>query len=145
MARRAAGVVASSVFARSGITTPFVRSTMFAARLTAALGAVGIAAAIAGVFAQEADLRGAKASVTQHQPLPVVDKARSTDWADHNGDAANSRFAPLDQITPANAGTLAVKWTFDAPAGSAFSEQTPLVVDGVMYFNSGSRLFALDA
>ena len=66
-----------------------------------------------------------------------MDRARSADWSDHNGDLANSRYAPFTDITLDNVGKLALEWSFDAPAGNSFSEQTPLVIDGVMYFGSG--------
>ena len=104
-----------------------------------------MAAAVIGLSGQEAEVRRWKATVTQHQAAPTVDRARSADWSDHNGDLANSRYAPFTDITLDNVGKLALEWSFDAPAGNSFSEQTPLVIDGVMYFSSGSRLFALDA
>jgi glucose dehydrogenase len=64
------------------------------------------------------------------------------DWSLHNGDLSNHRFSPLDQINTANVTNLALKWSF--PVDNA-APVTPLVVDGVMYFNAGSKLFALDA
>jgi alcohol dehydrogenase (cytochrome c) len=69
----------------------------------------------------------------------------TTDWPLHNLDISNSRYSTLDEINVSNAGRLQLKWSFDAPQGANFGAMTPLVVDGVMYFNSGSRLFALDA
>ena len=104
-----------------------------------------MAAAVIGLSGQEAEVRRWKATVMQHQAAPTVGRARSADWSDHNGDIANSRYAPLTDITPDNVGKLALEWSFDAPAENSFSEQTPLVIDGIMYFSSGSRLFALDA
>lgn len=68
----------------------------------------------------------------------------SFNWASHNLDLRNSRFAPLDEINTSNVGTLAVKWTFAAPASDNIGRATPLAVDGVLYFNSGSKLFAVD-
>ena len=70
--------------------------------------------------------------------------ASSGNWSLHNFDLANSRYAPLAEITAANANQLRVKWSYTAPSGASFAAMTPLVVDGVMYFNSGSRLFAID-
>ena len=66
------------------------------------------------------------------------------DWPLHNLDLANSRYSPLDQITRANAGRLALQWTFSLPEPGDRSS-TPVVVDGVMYFNAGATLYALDA
>lgn len=67
------------------------------------------------------------------------------DWALANADIGNSGYSPLDEITPANAGSLTARWTFDLPKGDSVASETPIVANGVMYFNSGSRLFALDA
>jgi quinoprotein glucose dehydrogenase len=70
---------------------------------------------------------------------------RTGDWPSHNLDGANSRFSTLDQIRRENADRLGLKWTFNVRASSPLGSQTPLVVDGVMYFNSGSTLYAVDA
>ena len=64
------------------------------------------------------------------------------DWPLHSLDLANSRYSPLDEINASNAGKLTQKWSFDAEAG--LGQATPLVVNGIMYFNSGSKVFALD-
>ena len=65
------------------------------------------------------------------------------DWPLHNVDLSNSRFSPHDQINAANVGSLELKWSLQAepPVGRV----TPLVIDGLMYFNAGKKLFALDA
>ena len=85
------------------------------------------------------------ASVDRQADQPKVNAATSTNWSDHNADLANTRYSPLTQITPANAGRLGLKWSFELPKGDSIAEQTPLVIDGAMYFNSGSKLYALDA
>ena len=82
-------------------------------------------------------------STELHGSLPTVNRTQSTDWADHNGDITNSRYSALDQITPSNIDDLGLAWSYDAPA--PIREQTPLVIDGVMYFTSGSKVFAIDA
>src|SRR5882672_9484002 len=112
---------------------------MFAAALCAVTGAC-----IIGLAAQEA-ANPYTATVAHHADLPKVNPATSTSWADHNADIANSRYSPLNQITPANAGKLVLKWSYDLPKSESIGEETPLVVDGVMYFNAGSRLYAIDA
>jgi PQQ-dependent dehydrogenase (methanol/ethanol family) len=66
-------------------------------------------------------------------------------WALHNLDLQNSRYAPFDDIHAGNVGTLVEKWRYDAPAADNVGRATPLAVDGVLYFNGGSKLFALDA
>jgi quinohemoprotein ethanol dehydrogenase len=84
-------------------------------------------------------------SVERHAELPSVNASTSKNWADHNGDLANTRYSPLNQITAANAGRLVLKWSYEMPKSESIAEETPLVVDGVMYFNAGSKLYALDA
>ena len=86
-----------------------------------------------------------EALLVRHAPLPNVDATTSTDWSDHNGDAANSRYSPLDQINASNVDTLVLKWAHDVPRSELIREQTPLVIDGVMYVSSGSKLRAIDA
>ena len=68
---------------------------------------------------------------------------RETDWPLHNADLSNSRFAPQDQINASNVSSLELKWSFEAEP--QVSRVTPLVIDGLMYFNAGTRLFAVDA
>ena len=69
----------------------------------------------------------------------------AADWPMHNRDVRSTRYSPLDEINASNVSRLAVSWSFQPPGGLNISSITPLVVDGVMYFNSGSQLFALDA
>lgn len=67
------------------------------------------------------------------------------DWPLHNLDVENSRYSPLAEINTSNASRLTVRWTFDVAGTDNIAQATPLVVNGTMYFNSGSKLFALDA
>ena len=76
--------------------------------------------------------------------LPVQGQ-HSADWPLHNLDLRNSRYAPHDQINTSNVARLAVAWTYQMPPKVSIASMTPLVVDGVMYFNAGSTLYALDA
>jgi len=68
----------------------------------------------------------------------------SGDWPLHNLDPQSSRFSPLTQITPANAGKLAVKWQLDLPKPFSAGSATPIVVGGIMYVSSGASLIAID-
>ena len=107
---------------------------------------------------------GQDAATTVHAAAPRVDPAASLDWPLHMQDLASSRYSPATEFTADNAATLELKWTFtptivagafglpdEAAASSvlqnrnSFFQQTPLVVDGVMYVHSGSRLYAVDA
>ena len=83
------------------------------------------------------------ASTVHLGSMPRVGQAGNSDWPLHNLDLFNRRYSSANEIDPSNASKLTLKWSFDAEGG--IGEITPLVVDGVMYFNSGSKLFALDA
>jgi PQQ-dependent dehydrogenase (methanol/ethanol family) len=67
------------------------------------------------------------------------------DWPSHNLDLRNSRYSPLDQINTSNVGQLKQQWSVQATGKDVIRQVTPLVVDGVMYYDAGSKLFAVDA
>ena len=67
------------------------------------------------------------------------------DWPLHNLDIRNSRYAPLDEINASNVARLTLKWSYDGGAVDSIARNNPLVVDGVMYVDAGSKLFAVDA
>ena len=104
-------------------------------RTTGALKIATVIAALGSVavFATRASVRG------------QAPGAATSNWALHNVDLQNSRYAPFDDINAGNVGSLVEKWRYDAPAADNVGRITPLVVDGIMYFNGGSKLFALDA
>src|ERR1700735_2798244 len=73
-------------------------------------------------------------------------------WTTNGGDTANTRYAPLTDITPENAKTLGGAWRAELPGAS--SKASPIVVDGVMYVaagggaiqgGGGGAVYALDA
>ncbi len=67
------------------------------------------------------------------------------DWLTYSGSYLSQRYSALDQITPANIGSLEQKWIFQARSIEKF-ETTPLVVDGVMYtVQAPNDIVALDA
>src|SRR2546427_4774095 len=101
-----------------------------------------LAAAVSSIAA--AALLGSPAS-TQVRERVAVASTRPGDWPLHNLDLHNGRFSPLDQINRSNADRLAVKWSFELPAGISLGSSTPVVVNGVMYFNAGPKIFAVDA
>ena len=103
-------------------------------KLRSVVSVLGAVAVIAGLGLP---VRGAP----QSQTLPPAPGATG-DWPLHNRDLYNARYSPLTDITASNVDRLTMKWSF--PAGANIGEVTPLVLDGVMYVNSGSRLFALD-
>ena len=72
------------------------------------------------------------------------------DWPMYGHDLASSRFSPLSQINPENVAKLTVAWSYPmrpggaGPAGGAFAQVTPIVVNGVMYLPAGNRVLALE-
>jgi alcohol dehydrogenase (cytochrome c) len=66
-------------------------------------------------------------------------------WLTYNGTSNSFRHSGLTQITPENAGDLALKWVFQSRSTEKH-EVTPLVVDGVMYtIESPNGVTALNA
>jgi quinoprotein glucose dehydrogenase len=77
-----------------------------------------------------------------------------TGWPVWGRDPGGSRFSPLNQITPANVGELAVAWEYRTGDSSGLRTEmpgssflaTPVLHDNTLYFCSGfSRAFAVDA
>ena len=122
--------------------------------------AVGILAGLAGALAQ-----------TNRKPAPEPSK----EWPTYGHDPGGMRFSPLTEIKPGNVDKLKVAWVYHmrpegyvAPArgggggygeeggagagrgrgggtGFAPSENTPLVIDGVMYMSTPyARVVAID-
>jgi alcohol dehydrogenase (cytochrome c) len=65
-------------------------------------------------------------------------------WLTYGGTYQSQRYTALDQITPANVGSLELKWVFQSQLFDPF-ETTPLVVDGILYTVQGNDVVALDA
>ena len=63
------------------------------------------------------------------------------DWTTVGGDAGHTKYSPLKQIATDNVSKLTQAWTFDAGG----TEITPIVIDGIMYYPSGSNIISLDA
>ncbi len=69
----------------------------------------------------------------------------TADWANYGRDPGGSKYSPLNQITPANVGKLAVAWTYHTTDPVGTWEETPIVVNHIMYFASRKhRVIALD-
>jgi glucose dehydrogenase len=62
------------------------------------------------------------------------------DWQTVGGDPGHTKYSALKQITKENADKLAEAWTAD-DGGMAV---TPVVIGGILYYPSGSKIFALD-
>jgi len=83
--------------------------------------------------------------------IPASAQPADTDWTHYAADAANTRYAPLDQINASNFSTLEVAWRFKTdnlgPRREFQYEGTPLVVKGRLFCTAGSRraVVCLDA
>ena len=68
-------------------------------------------------------------------------------WPLHNFDLYGSRFAPTDQITKDNVGTLTPRWLFQHGVIDGVSNQTtPVIVDEIMYItDSRGSVYAVNA
>jgi quinoprotein glucose dehydrogenase len=62
------------------------------------------------------------------------------DWQTVGGDPGHTKYSALKQITTENAVKLTEVWTAD-DGGMAV---TPVVIGGILYYPSGSKIFALD-
>ena len=68
------------------------------------------------------------------------------DWSGPNFNLGLTHYSPADSINASNVGKLTLKWSMDmSPGQQARSQVTPLVINGVMYVNGGSKLFAVNA
>ena len=79
-----------------------------------------------------------------YQRLLNADK-EPQNWLTFSGTYFGRRYSTLDQITPANAKNLELKWVFQTGSTQRM-EATPLVVDGIMYVTQPpNNVVALDA
>jgi quinoprotein glucose dehydrogenase len=83
----------------------------------------------------------------QATPMPST---KNGDWTHYTADVRGSRYAPLDQITPANFNRLEVAWRFKTDNLGTRPEYklegTPLAIRGTVYATGGTRrsVIALD-
>ena len=74
------------------------------------------------------------------------------EWRYYGGDAASTRYSPLDEISRGNVGRLQVAWRWTSPDNDVAKaneasrpgayQDTPLMLDGVMYTETGLGAFA---
>lgn len=76
---------------------------------------------------------------------PGSSQGQTFDWPQHNLDIGGGRNAPLDEVNTSNVDKMVLKWSFKTEPLDIISQITPVVLDGAMYLNAGSTLFALDA
>lgn len=82
--------------------------------------------------------------------LPALPAQQGTgvDWPMYNGTYDSQRYSSLDQINAGNVKQIHPVWAFQTGiANPAMSfENTPIVVDGVMYVSTGNNIiYAMDA
>ena len=101
----------------------------------------GTTASRAGVIG--ALLVAGVAALAARQTARPAPQTPAGEWRYIGGDAAQTRYSPLDQITAANFETLQTAWTWRGdnygPEVDFVSRSTPLYVDGVLYTVAGSR------
>ena len=124
------------------------------------LATVVISAAI-GVYAMFQDPHDVAGSFSDQQmaatkapsdPAPR-DPVPAGEWPAYGRTPAGDRYSPLDQITPANVGNLAVAWSYETgdvrgpkDPGESTYEVTPLMIDNTVYICTPHDLvIALDA
>ena len=107
--------------------------------------ALGLVTATGTATAQPPVSASLQGKTTRVGEPPHITAGGQTNWASHNLDPYNQRFAEIDQITAENASRLGQRWSFDAPGGISLGQATPLVVDGVMYVHGGQSIFAINA
>jgi alcohol dehydrogenase (cytochrome c) len=66
------------------------------------------------------------------------------DWPTYNGDPSGNRYSKLTAIDKGNVARLGAKWIFPIPNARTV-ENTPLVVEGIMYVSMANECWALDA
>lgn len=66
------------------------------------------------------------------------------DWPSYHGEVSGNRYSALTGINKDNVEHLAPAWVFPMSGGSQI-QNTPLVVEGIMYTSSANEVYALDA
>ena len=78
---------------------------------------------------------------------PAAAQTAGGEWRSYGGDAANTRYSPLDRITAGNFDDLEVAWRVKTenfgPAPEYNFQSTPLMAGGVVYSTAGLRRAAI--
>jgi len=74
-----------------------------------------------------------------------VNSGAGRDWPLVSGDTTNQRYSSLGNINLRTVQKLGGAWTSTAFQDGASSRSTPVIHDGVMFVNAGTRVYALDA
>jgi alcohol dehydrogenase (cytochrome c) len=71
-------------------------------------------------------------------------QSAAANWMSYNGDYSGRRYSGLSEITAASLPQLGAAWVFHARNTNRL-ENTPVVVNGVMFVTAANDAFALDA
>ena len=82
------------------------------------------------------------AQVTYERMLHANDEPQN--WLTYSGGYASMRYSELKDLTKENVKDLQLKWVY-APKTTYKIENTPLVVDGILYTGTTSEIVAVDA
>jgi glucose dehydrogenase len=110
-----------------------------------ALGRVGSLAAACSLATLAVWIGPTTRAQTSNSTPRQASQSGDVDWRSHNFDVRNGHYSPVDDINVSNVAQLTLKWSFGVDTEDIITQVTPIVVDGIMYFNAGSKLFAVDA
>jgi quinoprotein glucose dehydrogenase len=108
----------------------------FAERISKRFGLASLAFSIAALT-----------SIGLWAPTPSVAQTAAAptqgEWRYYGSDAASTKYSPLDQINRDNVKNLRIAWTWKTenfgPRPEFNFQETPLMVNGVLYFAAGTR------
>ncbi|HKI25153.1 MAG TPA: PQQ-binding-like beta-propeller repeat protein [Candidatus Sulfotelmatobacter sp.] len=78
------------------------------------------------------------------QAEDLLTQPPGANWISYHGDDSGRRYSSLAQLTPATVAGLRAEWVFH-PQTSNWLENTPVVVNGMMFVTAANDAFALDA
>src|SRR5579863_9778449 len=77
-------------------------------------------------------------------PEDLLAKPAAANWISYNGDYSGRRFSSLAEVTASSIPQLRAEWVFHVP-NTNWLENTPVVVNGVMFVTAANDAYALDA
>ncbi len=80
-------------------------------------------------------------ALSSFMPQSATAKGNGADWPRYTGDLAGTRFSTLKQINTQNVQTLTSAFT----VAGVGSQETPIVINGVMYVSTPGGVLAVEA
>jgi len=116
------------------------------ARRMLVLGGLAAVVAAGALWLQGANRTAAPAASGTAPAAVAAANPADGEWQHYGRDRGGSRYAPLDQITPANVGQLEQAWVYRTGVAKGIGfETTPLMVDGLVYLCTQTNIVvALD-